>query len=178
MSDKPPIVIQDFPKFEAFDLEANIADGYFLAQLIQENHNHIICLFLAPLTKDLDNQEPMIIGQVSAGRAHEVVEYDHHLNTKCSHAILCIWKPSISTVHAFVARNIRWCFNPEYEEGGKALSTLKEVAPSTRIVVVTPSKIFDGQSSWMNSSIPELVGNIMIWDARKKEEDMPFTEDW
>jgi hypothetical protein len=178
MSGKPPIVLQNFPKFEAFDLEGNIADGYFLAQLIQENPNHIVCLFLAPSTSELDNQEPMIIGQVSANRVHEVVEHYPHLNTKYSHAVLCIWKPDISTVHAFVARNLRFCFTSEYGEGGETLTTLKEVAPFTRIGVITPSQIFDGQSSQMNSSMPELVRSIMIWEAKRKEEDIPFHEGW
>lgn len=178
MSDKPPIILQNFPKFEAFDLEANVNDGYLLAQLIRENPNHIVCLFLAPSADELDQQEPMIIGQVSANRVHEIVEHYPHLDTKYSHAVLCIWKPNISAVHAFVARNLRWCFTSGYEEGGAALSTLKEVAPFTRIVVTTPSEIFDGQFPQMNSSIPGLVQHIMIWGSRQEKEDMPFFDGW
>jgi hypothetical protein len=178
MSDKPPVV-QDFPKFEAFELEANIADGYFLAQLIRENPNHLICLLLAPSTNEIDQQEPRIIGQVSANRVHEIVEHYPHLKTKYSHAVLCIWKPSISTVHAFVARNLRGCLTPGYDEGDEAIRTLKEVAPFTRIVVTTPSEIFD-QYPQMNSAIPGIVRHIMLWGARRseKEEDMPFSEGW
>lgn len=172
------LTIQNFPKFEAFDLEANIVDGYFLAQLIRENPNHIVCLFLAPSLNELDQREPMIIGQVSANRAHEIVEHDPDLETKYSYAVLCIWKPSISTVHAFVARNLRWCLTSGYGEGGEALRTLKEVAPSTRIVVTTPSEIFDGQFTQMNSAIPRLVQHIIIRGSQQKEEDMPFREGW
>ena len=177
MSNKP-LVIQKFPKFEAFDLEGNIADGYFLAQLIRENSNYIVCLFLAPFGYELDQQEAMIIGQVSANRVHEIIEYYPHLHTKYSHAVLCIWKPHISTVHAFVACSLRWCLTSGYEEGGEALRTLKEVAPSTRIIVTTPSIIFDSQCQQINSSIPGLVQHIMIWQSRRKEEDMPFYEGW
>ena len=180
MPDKNPIVLQSFPKFEAFDLAANIVDGHFLAQLIRENSNHIVCLFLAPSANELlDHQEPTIIGQVSANRVNEIVEHYPHLDTKYSHAVLCIWKPSISTVHAFVARNLRWCLSSsEYEEGSAALCTLKEVAPSTRIIVTTPSEIFDGQFSQINSSIPHLVQHIMLWGSRQKEEDLPFFDGW
>ncbi|MBN8562464.1 MAG: hypothetical protein J0L70_18185 [Leptolyngbya sp. UWPOB_LEPTO1] len=177
MSDKPP-VLQKFPKFEAFDLEGNVADGYFLAQLIRENPNHIVCLFLAPSTDELDKREPMIIGQVSASRLHEIVEHYPHLKTKYSHAVLCIWKPSISTIHAFVARSLRWCLTSGHEEGGEALRTLKEVAPYTRIVVTTPSKIFDGQFPHTDSSILGLVRHIMIWGSQQEEEDMPFSDGW
>ena len=179
MSDKS-LAIQNFPKFEAFDLEANVADGSFLAQLIRENCNHIVCLFLAPSVDELDQREPMIIGQVSANRVYEIVEHYPDLETKYSHAVLCIWKPSISTVHAFVARNLRWCLTSGYGEGGEALRTLKEVAPSTRIVVMTPSKIFDGQFSRMNSAIPWLVQNIMLRGSlsMEKEKDMPFCDGW
>jgi hypothetical protein len=177
MSDKPP-VIQEFPKFEAFGLEANVSDGYFLAQLIRENPDHIVCLFLAPSADGLDQQEPAIIGQVSANRAHEILEYNPQLGTKYSHTVLCIWKPSISTVHAFVARNLRGCLISR-GEGGEALHTLKEVAPYTRIVVTTPSQIFDDQFPQLHSHIPGLVRHIMIWGSQREEkEDLPFFDGW
>lgn len=183
MFDKPP-VLQNFPKFEAFDLEEDIANGYFLAQLIRENPSHIVCLFLAPAVDELPQREPMIIGQVSANRMGEIVEHYPELDTKYSHAVLCIWKPSISTVHAFVARRLHWCLSG-YEEGAKALCALKEIAPFTQIVVTTPSEIFDseisdGQFLQMHSAIPRLVKHILIRESRPNENEggMPFYDGW
>ena len=176
-----PFVVQKFPKFEAFDLSGDTANGSFLAQLIRENPNHIVCLLLAPSTDEIDQQPPMIIGSCSANRLHEIVEHSPHLETKYSHAVLCIWKTSISSVHAFVARNLRYCFTPKYgdEEGSKALHTLEQVAPFTTIFVTTPSEIFDDEFSQINGDILDLVRTILILrNDTQKGKDSPFSEGW
>ena len=182
-----PFVVQNFPKFEAFDLSGDTDNGSFLAQLIRENPNHIVCLLLAPSAEEIDQQKPMIIGSCSANRVHEIVEHSPHLNTKYSHAVLCIWKPSISTAHAFVARNLRYCFTPKYGEGSKALHTLKEVAPFTTIIVTTYSEIFDGEFSQIfsgfelqiNGNILDLVRTILLLrNDTQKGNDSPFSEGW
>jgi hypothetical protein len=112
-------------------------------------------LFLAPSADKVDQQEPMIIGQVSANRVHEIAEHYPHLKTKYSHAVLCIWKPSISTVHAFVARNLRWCLTSGCKEGGEALRTLKEVgSPEFMVEVLRASTINSGEPS-----------AVKTWDA-------------
>lgn len=189
MPAKLPFVVQNFPKFEAFDLFGQVSEyvdnGSFLTQLIQENPNHIVCFLLAPLADEVDQKDPMF-GSCTANRVHEIVEHCPHVNTVYFHAVLCIWKPSISNVHAFVARHLRYCFTPEDDEGSKALHTLKEVAPFTQIVVSTYSEIFDGEFSQISPPgelqikwfILDLVRHILLWKSKQKGYDRPFPSGW
>lgn len=180
-----PVLLQKFPKIEAFDLEANVHDGYLLGRLIEENPNDIVCLILAPSPDSEHQQGAEVIGQVSANRVHEIKERYPELNTKYSHAVLCVWKPAISTVHAFIARNLRFCLSylenetDRTREGSFALLKLKELSPYTRIFVVTPAQIFEG------TKFPEIGAFVqaccqlrMITPPVNGDCDTPFFEGW
>lgn len=177
----PKISVQQFPKCELFRLEGNIADGGFLSRLVRENPNNIECLFFAPSSADSDYEEPeaTIIGQCSANHYRDIAEHHPELNTKDTNVLLCIWKPAISMMHLFFANNLRFCLDEgalHLMEGAGFMKVLEENSPHTRILVTTPAQIFE-EYPILNSSVPGIISNHMIWrEFGHREEDMPYSD--